>query len=506
MTIPLAVSPSDLLPGLSLVVNLLASVASPGSAALKGAIMAPRSAAGTLTPDTEIRAISGEDDALLTWGPKTPGYLAAVAFFQEYPTGTLFGVAPTESAGASASKAYTFAGTPSAAYNAAAEIGGPEADIPWAAGETPDTFIARAITYINARNDMPATASTSGTGVLVLTFPVKGPWGNDCPTKFTLQGGVGSTVNGGSSAAGNLTGGTTEPDFTTALTTMSGQRYDFILVCVSNADAASASTTSNPGRLKTAIASLNTGNGAKLQRGIVGCTGALASAKTGAIARNDVTLEYVFTMNGRSLPSQWGGAELGSRMRDIQDKPAKNRINTPFVATLFGAADLVADTPTPAERRDAIGNGITIVSYDAQGNPLLVRPVTTHSQDSLGNPDRRCMDTAGVDGMYAVANDIQLFLPQEFPGVNVARDLQPGEEPLPEGVVEERDIKTAIVTRLRFWQQAGVVRKDKLDAAIADGSLIVQVNASDESQVDIVIPLAIYRWLAKFGVVLNKVA
>jgi phage tail sheath gpL-like len=507
MGIPLAVSPSALAPGLYLTVNLLASVASAGAQVLRGIIMAPKAAAGTLTPDTEIRNIFSTDDAKIAWGTKSPGYLAAFAFFEEYPSGTLVGIAPTASAGATATVSNTFASTPTASRTVRFIAAGVQVDVPWAASETADVLKARALTYLNGRDDYPATATSGGVGIVVQTFPVAGPWGNDVLYEIQLlTDGAGGTIDGAASVSGSFAGGTTEPDFTTALTTMSGARYDFILGCCSNADVQSNSATSNPGRIKTKIGTLNTGLNAKLQRAIFGVTGALATAKVGAIARNDAALQYVYCKNGRALPSEWGGCELGGRMRDVQLDPAANRIGTALKATVAGAKDLVADTPSQTEIEDALGNGLSIISYDAGGNPLLVRPVTTHSQDTLGNPDRRVLDTSGVDGVYAVANDVEIFLPQEFPQAKIAKDQVAGEEPLPKGVVEERDIKTAIITRLRFWQRRGVVRKDKLDDAITAGTLIVQVDPSDEGQVDIVIPLAIYKGLAKFGVVINKIA
>jgi phage tail sheath gpL-like len=505
MGIQLAVSPLALVPGLYLVANLVSGASNPGTQPLKAALMAPKSSAGTLTVDTELRLIGSAEDAKTAWGTKTPGYAAAVQFFDENPTGIMYGIAPTASAGASAAVSVTFASTPSSSRTVRVTVAGRSVEFPWAASEVADTVKARGIQYVNGRDDMQCTASSGGVGILTLTFPVAGPWGNDVIYVVELIDGAGGTVGGGQLATGNLAGGTTEPDFTTAFATISGTQFDYIGIAVSNADAQSASATSNPGRLKTHVNGLNTGLNAKLEQGIVGVTGTLASAKTGSIARNEPTMEYIFCMAGQSLPAEWMGAEMGARMREVALYPAKNRIGTVFSGCV-GARDLTADTPTPSEGEDALGSGLSLISYNAQGESVLMRPVTTHSQDSSGNPDRRCLDTSGPDGTYAVANDIKTALPAEFYQTNVAKDQEPGEEPLPEGVVEERDIKAFVITRLRFWQRRGVVRRDKLDEAIAAGTLIVRVNPSDETQVDIVIPLGIIKPLAKFGVVINKAA
>ena len=63
MTVPIAVSPSVLTPGLYLVVDLLASAVAPGIGQLRTLIMAPRSTDGDLTVDTEVRTIGDADEA-----------------------------------------------------------------------------------------------------------------------------------------------------------------------------------------------------------------------------------------------------------------------------------------------------------------------------------------------------------------------------------------------------------------------------------------------------------
>jgi hypothetical protein len=67
-------------------------------------------------------------------------------------------------------------------------------------------------------------------------------------------------------------------------------------------------------------------------------------------------------------------------------------------------------------------------------------------------------------------------------------------------------VKAFAISRARFFQRKGVVRRDMLDAAIADGTLIVQVDDTDPSQVDIVFPISIVKPLAKFSTVVQKLA
>jgi phage tail sheath gpL-like len=506
MGLPLAVSPTVLGPGLYITVDLLAAVATPGSQPLKAVIMSPRSTAGNLTVDTEIRRAGSMDDGSTAFGIGSPGHLALQRFLEKNPNAVVDMIAPTASAGVSATGTITFTGGPvtGAAYNVLITICGRQINVPWNVGEVLADIQARAVAFINQQSkNLPVTASAGGAGVVTLTFKVPGPWGNDVLFSAVLQNGTGGNV--AVSNSGQFTGGTTEPDFTTALNTISGTQYDFILLCVSNADADSSSATSNPGRAKTKVNSLNTGLLAKLQRVYLGATGALSAAKTGAIGRNDPVFEFPMCINGQGLPCELGATEMGDAMASVAIDPAANRIGN-TLENFFGSANLVADTPTGANIEDALGNGVSIVSYNAQGTPIIVRPISTHSQDSGGNPDRRAFDMSGTHGMYAVGNDIKVALPTRFPKAKLSKNLAADADPLPAGVVEERDILAFLVERLRFWQAKGVVRKDLLDLAIANGTIIVQVDGTDSTQVDIVIPLGIFPPLAKFGVYMQKVA
>ena len=110
MTFPLAVAASVRSPGLALSVNLTASAASPGSAGLRGCIMASKGTGlGTITADTElVQGLAGPDDASTRLGAGTPGHLCAKALFAEYPLAQIDLVAPTEPAGNAATATVTF--------------------------------------------------------------------------------------------------------------------------------------------------------------------------------------------------------------------------------------------------------------------------------------------------------------------------------------------------------------------------------------------------------------
>ncbi len=514
MTFPLAVSPSVRSPGLYLLVNMLAAASSPGTGALRGLLIASKSSVGTITADTELKeSVAGPDAVKGFCGPGTPGHLAAKAIFAEHPRARLDLVAPLEAAGVAASATVTFDDTTpvTVAQTFTLDAMGREIQIVWAAGETDIQAATKLVAAIAAMgDDLPFTgANGSGTlAVVTMTWKLKGTMGNDTKIAHTFTDGVGgAVVLSGSTFAS----GTTEANIANVLALVAGREYDYILLAhAGNTDSGTASATTGPGRLKTHIDGLDQGANAKLQQGIVGVTGSISNVKTGAAQHNYWNLQYVFFQNARSLPCEFGGAEMGARLRDRAIDPAMNRIRKPYVATLYVSKDLVGDALTEAENEDLLQSGVTPGEFDDAGNARPNRPITTYFKDGNGAADGRILDVSNPDGVYEIAKDLRTNIPRQFPQAKLSPDLGVGEEELPEGVTEVGEVREFIISRLRFWQKRGVARKDKVDEAIgtpqAPGSLIARVNPSDASQCDLVVPTAIVPPLAKFSLVVQKVA
>ena len=509
MAIPIAVGPGQLTPGLYLIVDLLAGAASPGTGTLRVALMANKSSAGTLTEDTEVRAGGGETTAQVAFGIGTVGALAAKQIYDVFPAAVVDFIAPAVGAGL-ATLDLTAAGSPTSNTSVLLDVMGREFEVAWLSGESADDIKDKIIAAINQRSaELACVASSGGVGIVQIDSKVLGNVGNDIKVSAVLSvAQTGTETFVGAVVPTPLAGGTTDSDFTTALSNLEGREYPYIMPCLSNTDVANVSTQNNYSKTIDHINNFNTGLDAKLEQVVAGITTtiALATAATPAAngAQNDPTGELILCINGRGLPGELGGREVGGWLLGLSTDPAVNRIGEDM-SSYIGAVDLIADSPTVAQSETALGNGVALVGYTAQGIEVLVRPVTTHSQDATGAPDRRLLDAQNVAATYIVARDIRSALPAEFPNAKLVKDTEPGEDPPPKGVIEERDIKAFVISRLRFFQAQGVITKQSLDTAIDGGTLIVQVNDSDASQVDIVLPFSIVPPLAKFGVVVQRV-
>jgi phage tail sheath gpL-like len=505
MALPVAVAPSVKSPGLALVVNLRAGAASPGTTGKKALIIAVRSAAGTITPNTQIvEGVAGEADVATFLGAGSPGHLAAKRLFEEYGIAAVDLVSPADPAGASAVGTITFAGGPPTSDRTAnAFICGRQISVIWKAGETDTAGALKMQQAIAAQtNDLPVTATVMA-GVITLTFKTTGTIGNDVRLRTTVIGGAGGTVTASGST---LAGGMGEESYTTAITTIVGKEYDIIVPCVGNTAATVASTTQQVGSIRSDINTRASGFTAKLQQAVVGVTGSLTAAKVGTDTHNFERMQYAHCLNGESLPCEFGGAEAGARLREETKDPAANRIELEYKAQLFGSSDISADEPTEAEVEDALTHGVTILKYNASKQLMPSRPITTYWKDAAGNPDDRVLDTSRVTGTDAVAKDLRVNLPREFKGAKLSKDLLPGQDEPPEGVVQEKDVKAFVDTRVRFFISRGVVRADKYADALANGTFIVKVDPTDSAQLDIVLPVTIFPPLAKISLVVQHKA
>lgn len=504
MTLPLAANPTSPTPGFWLVVNLEPSTVASGSQGLRALILGTKNTTGgDIVANTEIRPLYEQSDAEDGAGIGSLPSLGYQAIIARDKAAQVDLVCPAESGGAAAVGNFTLTGTV-VAGTACLFVSGVEVQVPIYAGEALTAWAARAVDYVNRHaSEIHYTASTASGGIVTMTAKSKGPTGNDGKFRVKLIDASGMTL-----AVTQPTGGTTEPDYATAFSTVQGREYDYIMVCGSNADVVSATGLSAD--LLDHINGLNTGLGAKLQQGIVGCTGTIANSKTSTAALNDQVMEFKTAVSAEAMPCQIAGDELGDRMALRRLYSSYNRIGN--TVEVPGSADPIGDHPTLTESDDALSHGVSLVGYNDAGQPYTMRAITTY-QETAGGSAVLCTDCNEIDALYDVAKDLRAFLPQEYANCKVVESPStPSDTPqssLPEGVVETNMIRSSIISRIEnFWVPKGSINGTHF-AEVArpekdGGSLAVHVNATDATQVDIYIPLLPFKNLAKLGVYVRK--
>lgn len=502
MPAPKAMSSSVKTPGFYLRVNLLAAAANPGLSPARALFIAHKLTTGDITADGEVRTVYGPDDVAVALGEGSPGHLAAIVAFRKYGLLQLDIVAPTAPTGVAATLSLTIVSTPTMTHSFEIDVAGRIVSVDWFAGEVLATFRARVIAAINSVKPRAWIAAANvGAALFDITAVGPGTWGNDIKVRVLRTRGTEVTITG----AGNLASGTGEFNITTALGLVNATQYFAIGVITSNADFALTSASSNLARLKTHIETFNNGLDALLQYGFGGYTGSISTVKAAAIARNSEWMEHCYWQNARSLPCEVLGSELADAVQWFGIRANYNRIGHRH-PDLVGSFDKTGDKLTPPEREDLLNNGVTPLDFVSGGEEgYVVSPITTHSIDTGGNPDFRCYYQTDAFGVMAIADDLRTFLPQQYANTSISPNLPEGADSLPEGVVEIRDVESTVYARLRQWVPLGVANGAHLEEQIAAGNVIVEIDASDESQVNIFYPAKIVKPLAKFSGVVHKV-
>lgn len=510
MSIQTAVAASVRSPGLYLALNLLAGISSPGAAVLRGLLLACKAtSSGNIVPDTELRqAVSGPDAVATALGSGWIGHLCAKRIFEEYPLAQLDVIGVTAPAGVAASGTFTFTiGTPpiTSARTVTVKIAGRPISIAWLAGETVTQGAAKLVVAINALSaDLPVVASNLA-GVVTVDAKGLGAVGNDITISVVVSGGAPSDASVAASGA-TLASGTLHADPTTALATVANREYDFVIGAFNgNTDTNTAASTSGPSRVMSALTLLQTGNNAKLQQAIFGVTGALASAKTGAAQQNDCYLELVHGRSYQSLPAELAGFEAGRRMRMEAIDPAVNAIGTFALATLYPPLDQVTGKLTAPELEDALQSGLSPVDYNDAGETYIVSPFTSHFKDTAGNPDTRCLDVSNTSGAIAFVKDLRTTIPQEFKGAKLSPNLEPNDEPPPPNTVEIKELVEFAKGRARVFVSRGILDAARMQAAFDNGEFLGEVDPSDRSQANLVVPERVMPPLRKTSLIVNAV-
>ena len=515
LTVPLlglvtAIDPTSRAPGVGIKINLRSGPSSAAGGEFRVLLVSTKNATGgTATVETLYESVANADAVGTLFGLGGLAHLTAQRFFEEYPAGRLDAIAMAAASGDTADGDITLDDATPVSKAQTIEYticGRTWADVVWEVGETDVAAATKLVAAINSHTrELPVTASNGGgtLAVVTLTFKQKGDCGNDASYRARLLDGTGGSIS--PTAKSVLTGGTTKPSIANVLTVIADREYRIILPALGNTDVAQASTTGTAGRLKTYISNNDTGIGALLQTGVFACTDSTTAAKAMSGQHDFEYFSHHLIRGGQSLPCEWAGAIAGIYAREFKADPNHPLVRLEFIAELYGTDDIAADNVTKAEQEDLLASGVSYVGYTSgtTPRPRLERPISCYFEDDDGAPDDRILDVSKVYGMIAVGDDLRVLVARTFKGKKLMRSLPSGNTPIPPNVVEEKDAQSLIVGRLRNkWVVDGVILGARLDEVLADGSLIVQVDPTDETQLDVFLPLRVVPPLVKTSIVI----
>lgn len=507
-------------PGVYLNVILGGAAASAGTQAIKILLMGNKSAAisgaspsislpaGTVAVNTP-QFLASEDDAATYFGLGSEVHVMARAVFAQYPDATVYGIAVTE-AGAASDVICTFATTATAAFTVRVRACGYTYDVAVASGDTVTAIASAVAAATNAVTWLPFYAQNS-TGAVTFTAKNTGPRGNALSvalyfvnsagvetaitTSSTASPGATTGIMSGGAASGNqyrFAGGTTQDDFTAALSAITSTRYNRIVGACTDA--------TNIGLISAHVTAQAAVTVQKREQGIVATSDTAANAITLATGVNNARMQVAWHYNSPVPPCMVaaqvaaarviGDAFVGGLLPGEATNPDANLSGVQLATIPSQLA--VDDEPTATEIESALNNGVAVLGASSArpGFTTLVLSITSLSLVN-GLQNYAVLFTGYPTTCDYVADSLQSLLALRYAGFRLGANDANGDPPRAALVTTPQQIRATVSAYLKGDEELGIL--GFVDAN--DPLLVVEANALVPGRVDMDIPVTPLPWL-----------
>lgn len=378
-----------------------------------------------------------------------------------------------DAAGVAASGTLTVTGPATSSGTIHLYIGGKLVQAAVANGDAQNTIATAIGAAINADLDLPVTA-TVATNVVTVTYRHKGLVGNEIDMRLNYKGALGgeATPAGVIIAIVQLTGGTTNPDLSTAIAALEEEIYDYWLIPYNDAtslDSIDDELDSRWGPLR-----MLEGHCFAAASDTVSNLSALGNS------RNNEHVTILDASNDSPTPSYlWASALCGQVAFSATNDPAR-----PFnTLQLIGIkAPRPENRRTLTEMNTLLYDGISTHTVSKAGIVQLGRVITTYQKNEYDTPDASYLDANTPLTLAYLRQTLRARILQKFPRHKLADDgtrFGAGQ-----AIVTPKIIKAELVALAGEWEEIGLVENmDQFKAG-----LIVERNATDRTRVDLVIP------------------
>lgn len=495
---------NDPVPGTYLETNFAQGPATGSDGELSMLVLANKLAAGSGTldsviygPDTQVPLQTEADMiALAGTGSEAHRMFRRIAAVTRGNGPKVYWCFVTQSAGAQATATITY--TTSATANGSTRFQLDEEFVEAAitSGDTVTTIAAAIVAAINTKTHWPVTASNIS-GVVTVTARQAGLRGNLLRFQASISSGIGTTVSPTIDTA--FSGGTTADSSTTALATISPNRFYYIV--------SAAEDATQFGALLTQVDANAAPTVGLRQRCFAGSVDTLSNVNTIATGRNGARAEVVW-----SEKSPWTPAELAANAAAIyalfetKPNPRTNFANFGNDAKTapywkVPKSRTASAIPSRTSIKSALNNGVSPIGVNTNGTTYLVNRITTRSL-SGAVADYRIRDAHKVTICDFFADDVQAKTVLQMAGKRIGNDPAGGQAP------PGPDVVTPIIYKgLVFGVIDTYARNDLLQnvAQIKSGT-DVQRETSPTTRMSARVPLQPVDNALQFAVAVDQVA
>lgn len=366
-------------------------------------------------------------------------------------------------------------------------IGGQLVTVSLPTGGTVTSIAALINTAINANTDLSVTSSPS-VGVITLTAKNKGVSGNDIDIRFNYLGSAGGQSLPTSFAATivAMASGAVNPSLTTGLANLLDMPFDFIVLPFTDSTSLNALQT---------FLNDTTGRWSWQQQvyghvftALRGTSGALTTA---GLARND---QHATIMGFNDSPTpnwKWAAAIAAVTAISVRADPG---VPMQTVALADILAPPLQSRFTLSIRNTLLFDGSSTFTVSQSGVVALENVVTTYQLNSFSQPDNSYLEIETMYLLMLVLRTLASVVTTKYARVKLAADgtrFAPGSNIVTPGI-----IRADIIAAYKTLEYNGFVQQSALFAQ----GLIVQINASNPSRVDVLWPGTLIEQLRIFAV------
>lgn len=368
-------------------------------------------------------------------------------------------------AGAAATGTITVTGSPTEAGTLNVYIAGKRVQAVITSGQTPTQVAAAIVAAITADTTLPVTASAVA-GVVTLTARHKGECGNTIDVRLNYY--EETTPKGITVAIVAMSGGTGNPDISTAIAAMGDVQYNWIALPYTDAANLALIEAELDARYKPPR---QIGG-----RAFCAFRGTHAATGTFGNTRNSPHVSCMGTGMSPTPPYLWAAVNAAVGGFKLMNDPAR-QLRT---ALLVGVkAPAPADRFTDTERNELLFDGISTYTVGPDGTVRIAEQITMYQLNTSGIGDDSYLYINTVETLERYRFEQRYLFSQKYPDWKLAKDTEvvgPGQP-----VMQPKLAKVELLGLYKRLQERGWVQ----DYERYKESLVSQINGSNPNRLDI---------------------
>lgn len=429
-------------------------------------VLGQRLAAGSVAQGVPVEVFgAAQAEQYFGRGSMLASMLAALKKANSYTRVVAIGL-DDDAAGAQATGTLTFTGAATQAGTLNLYIAGTKVPVGVAIGDDPTAVAASVIAAIAANTQLPVTAAAAA-GVVTLTARHKGEVGNDLDVRVNYYTGE-QTPAGLQLAIVAMTGGTSNPDVSTAIAAMGDAWYQAIVMPYTDA----ANLVALEAELLSRFGGIRQIDGVAY----TAFRGTAAATDTFGTGRNSAFVSCMGTSIAPQPPYLWAAVNAAVAAAALAIDPARPLQTLQLVGIM---PPQQADQFTFDERNLQLHSGIATHKVDAGGNVLIERQVTMYQKNASDIADTSYLDVNTIATLSYIRYATRARITSKYPRHKLAGDTV--KVAAGQAIVTPSVIRAELVGLATELQDAGLIE----DLAQFKTDLVVQINANDPNRVDV---------------------